>query len=889
MSRTKNAEQAVIERRLKPLYELIDSGNSKRAVQEAEKILKKHPDLICAKALKSLALLRLERNDEAFTIINDVEQLAKKQILDDGTLKALCHCFKEASTPGRIRLLYESQVELKPTEATLVHLFLAYVRLHEYKKQQQIATRLVKEFPSLNFSLWQVASVFMQGISDPIMGKKMFLPLAMKMLDSLMANHGLLFSIIELYELVCTELEDYEKLEKLIESPSYKETSGLSDDEFFMKLIDCYLKRGKIEEAFIRCFTFVLENEGDVNFSYWNLTYDCILQFLHTSSSAIQQETLENVCLILKELKQLKPSNQNIILAEIELFKRVRQSNNNDWKNWIVDEEAHFVEKLIRYILLFFIQPSCYNDVRLCLAVLSPKELATLLHFLASVDVWQILPQKFDENSQLWWGILLGQIFADYSDEKHVEKNVVFLNNVLEKLIEDEDELVKDEEAVTTIIQIIISMTYRLFTSTGDVRLFYDLIALLEALNGKFKELTLIKLALACLCKNALYSDRLRELVSDLEIKNVLRDTIGYLFHPVLDYTGQLKAAVKHHADTGTFYDQAERDTGDSLVLTYQSLKFEMLKGIVEMNHRFNQSLVVTAADVSNRWISAIFLLNENADVLQYFCGDKEEFIGWERLVDNRDMTISPFYQQASPPEPTKSFLEKKDFCQIRDEVMKAAEILGSPSRRAEKALPQLTLTKNLIERLRTVHKMSSEEDDYFSSTSSSHLTRFLHSPAFDLMIFVLQTLTDVSSVGGQDNKFEKSHFEKIIQDFVNTAETQAKSIVPQRVLYDYSLNLQALAFCKKVISLYYHGQSVKEKSSLETSLHEGLLKCQKVIEEQLTNYIQKFDLVNSQAEASTIWSQQAKEFIRATKSHVCEQLNAYYKGRFHQLKDHVF
>uniref|UniRef100_A0A1I7WXC2 DNA-directed RNA polymerase n=1 Tax=Heterorhabditis bacteriophora TaxID=37862 RepID=A0A1I7WXC2_HETBA len=46
MSKT---DQVVMERRLRPIYDAIDSGNSKKAIQEAEKVLKKHPGAVCAK------------------------------------------------------------------------------------------------------------------------------------------------------------------------------------------------------------------------------------------------------------------------------------------------------------------------------------------------------------------------------------------------------------------------------------------------------------------------------------------------------------------------------------------------------------------------------------------------------------------------------------------------------------------------------------------------------------------------------------------------------------------------------------------------------------------------------------------------------------------------
>ena len=70
---TKNsAENSVAERRLRPIYDWLDNGNNKKALQEADKVLKKQPDFQCCRVLKCLALIRLGKEGEAETILNKV-------------------------------------------------------------------------------------------------------------------------------------------------------------------------------------------------------------------------------------------------------------------------------------------------------------------------------------------------------------------------------------------------------------------------------------------------------------------------------------------------------------------------------------------------------------------------------------------------------------------------------------------------------------------------------------------------------------------------------------------------------------------------------------------------------------------------------------------------
>ena len=71
-----SAASQVAERRLRPIYDWLDTGNNKKALQEADKVLKKQPDFQCCKVLKCLALIRLGKEGEAETILNKVREFS---------------------------------------------------------------------------------------------------------------------------------------------------------------------------------------------------------------------------------------------------------------------------------------------------------------------------------------------------------------------------------------------------------------------------------------------------------------------------------------------------------------------------------------------------------------------------------------------------------------------------------------------------------------------------------------------------------------------------------------------------------------------------------------------------------------------------------------------
>lgn len=75
-----------------PNLDSFEVGNNKKALHETEKVLKKTPNLRCARALKGLALMRLGKNEESNAIIN---QIVAEKPSDDATLQVLSYIYKE--------------------------------------------------------------------------------------------------------------------------------------------------------------------------------------------------------------------------------------------------------------------------------------------------------------------------------------------------------------------------------------------------------------------------------------------------------------------------------------------------------------------------------------------------------------------------------------------------------------------------------------------------------------------------------------------------------------------------------------------------------------------------------------------------------------------------
>lgn len=78
-------------------------GNNKKALQEVEKVLKKTPNLKTGIALKALALIRLSREKESQTLIEELEKNPESN--DDSTLQVMTYCYRELDQRKKICIL----------------------------------------------------------------------------------------------------------------------------------------------------------------------------------------------------------------------------------------------------------------------------------------------------------------------------------------------------------------------------------------------------------------------------------------------------------------------------------------------------------------------------------------------------------------------------------------------------------------------------------------------------------------------------------------------------------------------------------------------------------------------------------------------------------------
>ncbi|TNN08332.1 N-alpha-acetyltransferase 25, NatB auxiliary subunit isoform 1 [Schistosoma japonicum] len=203
------------ESRLRAIVEPFENGNYKKALQEANKVLKKTPSCTSAKALKALTLHRSGKVIEANLL---ADELIKSYPTDESTLNVIMCYLRKTGQGEKIAKFLKSSLEKSPNrEDLLVCLFLHHVQEGDFSAQQGTARLLSQNFPSTSYCYWVIMSTIMQAEADPIMGQRMYLPLAEKMLireaeGGKMSRHSELQVLIDLL----TRLHKYEEAYKLL-------------------------------------------------------------------------------------------------------------------------------------------------------------------------------------------------------------------------------------------------------------------------------------------------------------------------------------------------------------------------------------------------------------------------------------------------------------------------------------------------------------------------------------------------------------------------------------------------------------------------------------------------------------------------------------------------
>ncbi|KAG7208761.1 hypothetical protein KM043_014956 [Ampulex compressa] len=648
-------DSTVNERRLRPVYDWLDNGNNKKALQEADKVLRKHPSNQCARVLKALALLRMGKENECQVIIDEVRSEVP---CEDSTLQAMSICYREIHQPDKISEVYEAAAKANPTnEELLTHLFMSYVSLGDYKKQQQTALALYKLKPKNPYYFWAVMSVVMQAVhADNKLAKGVILPLAERMVLKLVKEGKLeAEQEVQLY-LMILELQDKnEEMLNVLSGPLASHLSSLPQRKAAL-----LLKLERFPEA-VSVYTELIKDNID-NWAYYKDYLSAALKY---------QKPADCMDFINKIMSTSERKARAPYLAKFELLKRTRTG-----------EDGSNTQELVNLMHQCFSElgeKGCIvGDLRLYLNLLSPADRLQLLQTIEE-DVGVKADSFPTTVEQMQKHIHLEQLrricgfhhtpLADTNKQKELIKRLRELYEKGNELCPIQDRLPTDFCPADSYILLATHLLHQLWCDTNEASYLYGAMALLERGLLSSPANFHIKILLVRTYLEAGLVGAADHVFTLLDVKHVQLDSLGHLHASLLAPLGHLSLASATLHFSAKFFIANYKDSADHLTFAYKYGSFAKIQEFVELRERLENSLhfAMTTVDkllLELSWCDSspsLFSALNNMHVQPH-----ENLVRWDSLRDNRDLEVVRGWEPLEEHETDPRMQEETRVCMLR-------------------------------------------------------------------------------------------------------------------------------------------------------------------------------------------------------------------------------
>uniref|UniRef100_A0A7N4UZY0 N-alpha-acetyltransferase 25, NatB auxiliary subunit n=1 Tax=Sarcophilus harrisii TaxID=9305 RepID=A0A7N4UZY0_SARHA len=683
------------DRRLRPIYDYLDNGNNKMAIQQADKLLKKHKDLHCAKVLKAIGLQRTGKQDDAFALAREVAAL---EPTDDNSLQALTILYREMHRPELVTKLYEAAVKKVPnSEEYHSHLFMAYARVGEYKKMQQAGMALYKIVPKNPYYFWSVMSLIMQ---------------------------------VELYYMILERLGKYQEALDVIRGKlGEKLTSELQSRE--NKCMAMYKKLSRWPECNALSRRLLLKNSDDWQFY---LTYfDSVFQLIHEAWSPpaegehslegeVHYSAEEAIKFIEERILEESKSSRHLrgpYLAKLELIRRLRHQGYND-EHKLGDPE----ELMFQYFKRFGDKPCCFTDLKVFVDLLPASQCTKFINQLlgevplsTSTEEKLALPVDIKGLQQHLCVVQLMRLLGLYHSMDKEQK----LRAVRELMLRYQHGLEFGKSCLKTELQcsdyyclLAVHMLLDMWLEAGEERAAWQALTLLEEglthspSNAQFK---LLLVRIYCLLGAF---EPVVDLYSSLDAKHIQHDTIGYLLTRYAEPLGQYAAASQSCNFALRFFHSNQKDTSEYIIQAYKYGAFEKIPEFIAFRNRLNNSLhfaqVRTERMLLDLMLEANISTSLEESVKSMSLSPEEDDIPWKDLRDNRDLhvffTWDPKERDISDEHKKLSLEEETLWLRIRSLTLRLVSGLPTLSHPVEPKNSDKTTENGVSSRIDTIRSL---------------------------------------------------------------------------------------------------------------------------------------------------------------------------------------
>uniref|UniRef100_A0A0B7AIK1 Uncharacterized protein n=1 Tax=Arion vulgaris TaxID=1028688 RepID=A0A0B7AIK1_9EUPU len=600
----------VNERRLRPIYDCLDNGNNKKAIQEADKVLKKQKDLTCAKVLKALALIRMGQMSKGSELL---EEIHHSEPTDEQTLSAMSICYKETQQYDQIASLYDGAAKHQPTnEDILSCLFMAHVRLGNYQQQQRTAMMLHKIRPNKNpYYFWAVMSIVMQAHADKRLAKTMYLPLAEKMTQKYIQDKEFEAEEILLYLIILELQEKWTDACTVLNGPmGDKLCSELNLRSTRMASVCTKL----LEWDRVNIIFKELLNQTPDDWAYWLKYLESGFHMLddgYTPTGTDNEITMitrsgltaDNTELLMHAFLKEKISEmeggvllRGPYLAQIEFWKQL-----NTRRSGLTSSVGNALKLLQDYFDRFGHKSCCYGDMKLYTDLLSEQELDELL---AHMKTTTGLEETSDGTIQYAQDIhQLTRHLVYLQLERTSSRQTIFsveqaLTLSTQLLLRYRDALRFGKELLKTDLQysddyllLAVHLLLDVWQKTGDdVHIWRAIVHLELGMRESSSNYQMKLLLIRLYCIKGVFGP-CPALYDGIEIKHIMNDTLGYIVSNHVIRLGHFMEASTMYGAMVRFFLLNQREASEHLMSSYKFGSFGRIQEFVEFQNRLNNSI----------------------------------------------------------------------------------------------------------------------------------------------------------------------------------------------------------------------------------------------------------------------------------------------------------
>ncbi|XP_076276164.1 phagocyte signaling impaired isoform X1 [Lasioglossum baleicum] len=655
MASKADVESIVNERRLRRIYDWLDNGNNKKALQEADKVLKKQPSNQCAEMLKALALLRLGKENECQVIMDKVRS---KIPCEDSTLQVMSICYREIHQPNKISEVYEAATKADPNnEELLTHLFMSYVRLGDYTKQRQTALALYKLKPKNPYYFWAVMSIVMQAIhAEEKLAKTVILPLAERMVTKIIKDGKMeAEQEVQLYLMILELQGKSEEMLNVLSGPLAVHLSPISQAKAAL-----LLKLERFPEA-ANAYKELI-NENTDNWAYYKDYLSAALKFQKT------EECLEffDKIITTSEKKVRSP-----YLAKFELFKRTQSKGT-------IENIAEPMNIMHQYFSQFGEKDCVVEDLRLYLNLLPQAGKLELLQKIEK-DVG-VKPDEFPVTvQQMQRHIHLEQLHRICGLHHYPNISVDEQKQLVErlcKLYEKGNELCPIQERLPTdfcpadsYILLATHLLHELWSNTDEASHLYRAMSILERGLLSSPANFHIKILLVRIYLEAGLVGAADHIFTLLDVKHIQLDSLGHLLAPLLAPLGHLFLASANLEISNKFFVANCKDSADHLTFAYKYGSFVKIQEFVELRERLENSFqfVMTTMDkmlLELSWCDSPASLFSTINSMHI--QPEEDSVRLNALRDNRDLKVVCGWEPLTENEVDPTMQNETRECMLR-------------------------------------------------------------------------------------------------------------------------------------------------------------------------------------------------------------------------------